>query len=211
MRSPRSRQPRKTCAPSASGGVERSYILHLPASRRSGKALPLILVFHGAGGQAREMARHTRLTEEATRRGYAVAYPVGLGRRWSDGRGSATGPGDVEFVRLLLDSLGRELPTDSARIYATGISNGAGMTYRLACDLPGRFAAIAPVAGAVPASMEERCAATAPGLRRSSSRATATGWCRTPAAMGSGRGCCSPRRARPRSSRRWTAARALRP
>jgi polyhydroxybutyrate depolymerase len=63
---------------------------------------------------------------------------------------------------VLLDSLRRELPADSRRIFATGISNGAGMSFRLACDLPGTFAAIAPVAGALPAELEDRCAGVAP-------------------------------------------------
>jgi polyhydroxybutyrate depolymerase len=81
---------------------------------------------------------------------------------WSDGRAARAGAEDVGFVRLLLDSLRRELPVDSARIFATGISNGAGMAFRLACDLSGTFAAIAPVAGALPAELESRCAAAAP-------------------------------------------------
>jgi polyhydroxybutyrate depolymerase len=51
---------------------------------------------------------------------------------------------------------------DRKRIYATGISNGAGLAYRLACDLPGIFAAIAPVAGAPATAIEERCEATRP-------------------------------------------------
>ena len=93
------------------------------------------------------MARHTGLTELPPARGYAVVYPDGVARRWNDGRGTDRGTDDVEFIRLLLDSLGRELPVDPQRIYATGISNGAGLAYRLACDLPGIFAAIAPVAG----------------------------------------------------------------
>jgi polyhydroxybutyrate depolymerase len=108
------------------------------------------------------MATHTGLTGPATARGYAVAYPDGIERRWNDGRGTSAGQDDVEFIRILLDSLGRELPVDPGRIYATGISNGAGLAYRLACDLPGTFAAIAPVAGAPAAALEERCAATLP-------------------------------------------------
>ena len=108
------------------------------------------------------MASHTGLTGPATARGYAVAYPDGIDRRWSDGRGTRAGDDDVEFVRVLLDSLGREIPVDPRRVYATGISNGAALAYRLACDLPGAFAAIAPVAGAPAAALEERCAATRP-------------------------------------------------
>jgi len=58
--------------------------------------------------------------------------------------------------------LGRELSVDPRRVYATGISNGAMFSYRLACDLPGVFAAIAPVAGAMPAALAAGCAHTAP-------------------------------------------------
>jgi polyhydroxybutyrate depolymerase len=144
------------------GGVERSYLLHLPSSRGAGQPVPLLLVFHGAGGQGPGMAAHTGLTGPATARGYAVVYPDGIERRWNDGRGTSAEHDDVGFVRILLDALGRELPVDPKRIYATGISNGAGLAYRLACDLPGIFAAIAPVAGAPAAALEERCAATRP-------------------------------------------------
>jgi polyhydroxybutyrate depolymerase len=144
------------------GGVKRSYLLHLPSSRVAGQSVPLLLVFHGAGGEGSGIESHTGLTGPATGRGYAVVYPDGIGRRWNDGRGTSAGQDDVEFVRVLLDSLSREVPVDPKRIYATGISNGAGLTYRLACELPSTFAAIAPVAGATAAALEERCGATGP-------------------------------------------------
>ena len=124
--------------------------------------MPLLFVFHGGGGTASNIAEHTHLSPAATPRGYAVVYPDGVNGHWSDGRAARAGADDVGFVRLLLDTLMRELPVDSRRIYATGISNGAGMAFRLACDLPGRFAAIAPVAGALPAELEHRCATAAP-------------------------------------------------
>ncbi|MGH7581195.1 MAG: extracellular catalytic domain type 1 short-chain-length polyhydroxyalkanoate depolymerase [Gemmatimonadales bacterium] len=143
------------------GGVERSYLLHRPSSLPAGRPLPLLLVFHGAGGQGAGMARHTGLAGLGVQRGYAVVHPDGLDRRWNDGRGNS-GAADVEFIRLLLDSLGRELPVDTRRVYAAGISNGAGFAYRLACDLPGVFSAVAAVAGAPAAALEERCAATRP-------------------------------------------------
>jgi polyhydroxybutyrate depolymerase len=143
-------------------GVRRSYLLHLPPFHRPGEPMPLLLVFHGGGGTASNIAEHTGLTPAATPRGYAVVYPDGLNGHWSDGRAARDGADDVGFVRLLLDSLRRELAVDSRRIFATGISNGAGMAFRLACDLPGTFAAIAPVAGALPAELENRCAAVAP-------------------------------------------------
>jgi polyhydroxybutyrate depolymerase len=124
--------------------------------------MPLLLVLHGAGGSAASMARHTGLAELGVGRGYAVVHPQGIDRRWNDGRNSTAAHDDVGFIRTLLDSLTRELPVDTTRIYAAGISNGAGMAYRLACDLPGRLAAVAAVAGAPAAGLEDRCGRTLP-------------------------------------------------
>ena len=143
-------------------GVERTYLLLVPSSYRPGTPAPLVLVFHGAGGRGRRMAPHTGFSRLAQREGFVAVYPDGLGRRWNDGRGTAAGQDDVGFVRALLDTLRRELSLDSNRVYATGISNGAMFSYRLACDLPGVLAAIAPVAGATPATLTAGCADTRP-------------------------------------------------
>ena len=89
-------------------------------------------------------------------------YPDALTGRWNDGRGFTAGPDDVRFVRVLLDTLGNELSIDPRRIYATGISNGAMFSYRLACDLSGVFAAVAPVAGGMPAELADTCGHTEP-------------------------------------------------
>jgi polyhydroxybutyrate depolymerase len=143
-------------------GERRSYLLFLPTARPPGRALPLLLVFHGGGVRARSMVGHTGFSRIAEREGFAVAYPEGIDRRWNDGRGYGASHDDVAFVRSLLDTLARRVTIDSTRVYATGISNGAMFAYRLACDLPGVLAAIAPVAGAVPASLAERCASARP-------------------------------------------------
>jgi polyhydroxybutyrate depolymerase len=143
-------------------GVERSYFLYLPAGHRGAGSLALVLVFHGASGRAQGFARHTGFSAVAEREGFVVAYPQGLDRRWNDGRGNGTPHDDVGFVRALLDTLERELSIDRRRVYATGISNGAMFAYRLACDLPGVFAAVAPVAGAMPANLATGCTHTEP-------------------------------------------------
>jgi polyhydroxybutyrate depolymerase len=64
---------------------------------------------------------------------------------------------ELYYFNSLLDDLGERVPIDTDRIYATGISNGAAMTYRLACDLSGRIAAIAPVAGATQTILTNEC------------------------------------------------------
>ena len=144
------------------GGVTRRYFLYLPSTWHRGRPVPLVLVFHGGGGRASGIAPHTGFSRLAEREGFVVAYPQGLNGRWNDGRGYAATHDDVGFVRALLDTLGRELVIDPRRIYATGISNGAMFSYRLACDLPGTFAAVAPVAGAMPADLAPACAHAQP-------------------------------------------------
>lgn len=138
-------------------GVERGYLVFLPPAYRPGYPIPLVLVFHGGGGRASGIAPHTGFSRLAEREGFVVVYPDGLGRRWNDGRGVAATHDDVGFVRALLDTLAHTLALDPRRIYATGISNGAIFTYRLACDLPGVFAAVAPVAGAMPVDLVPAC------------------------------------------------------
>lgn len=143
------------------GGSRRTYLLYLPSSYQPQRPVPLVMVFHAAGGRGGGIARHTGFSDLAERERFAVAYPEGIVGRWNDGRREG-GPDDVGFVRELLDSLRRELALDSTRIYAAGISNGAMFSHRLACDLPGVFAAIAPVAGPFPAALSRRCARATP-------------------------------------------------
>jgi polyhydroxybutyrate depolymerase len=143
-------------------GVERTYLVDVPPSYRPGTPAPLVMVFHGAGGSGRRLAPHTGFSRLAGREGFVTVYPDGLGRRWNDGRSALATQDDVGFVKALLDTLERELTLDSTRVYAAGISNGAMFSYRLACELPGVFAAIAPVAGATPANLAESCGRTAP-------------------------------------------------
>ena len=82
-------------------------------------------------------------------------YPNGTGSHsqfyWNGGSGPAAQAGvdDVAFIAALLDDLGRAYPVDARRVYATGMSNGAMMAYRLAAELSGRIAAVAPVSGTV--------------------------------------------------------------
>lgn len=142
-------------------GVRRSYLIVVPGSSGAERRTPLVLVLHAAGGDGRGIARHTGFTDLARREGFTVVYPDGIGGRWNDGRRPG-GRDDVGFVRALLETIGREFPVDSGRIYATGLSNGAMFAHRLACELPGVLAAIAPVGGAFPAALAGRCADASP-------------------------------------------------
>jgi polyhydroxybutyrate depolymerase len=141
------------------GGRARSYIVHVPAAAASGRALPVVLAFHGGGGEAAGFQAYAGLDAVADREGFLVVYPNGSGvfpRRlltWNAGEccGYAMNNkiDDVGFAISVLDDLAKRTPTDSARIYATGHSNGAMMSHRLAAERADRIAAIVPVAGSL--------------------------------------------------------------
>ncbi|HEX6644809.1 MAG TPA: PHB depolymerase family esterase [Gemmatimonadales bacterium] len=143
------------------GGAAREYVVHVPGGAGA-KADALVLVLHGGGGRPEAIAAHTGFTRLAERKGFVVAYPAALGGRWKDGRAGAEGTEDVSFLRALADTLGRRHGIPPSRRFAIGISNGAMMSYRLACDAPGTVAAIAVVAGSVHRSVLDRCELPAP-------------------------------------------------
>jgi polyhydroxybutyrate depolymerase len=86
----------------------------------------------------------SRFSALADREGFIAVYPEGVEARWRFmGRSDA----DVQFTMAIIDKLAARLPIDRRRIYATGISNGAQMAWRLACDRPVVFAAFGFVSG----------------------------------------------------------------
>ncbi len=137
------------------GGLMRLYSLHIPARYHNTQKHPLILNFHGHGSNSFEQESLTGFSPLADRQGIIVAYPQGvLGPDHHTGwdTGSARNPqvNDLLFVSNLLNHLQATLCVDPARIYATGFSNGGGMTNELACKMADRIAAFAPVSGAYP-------------------------------------------------------------
>ena len=150
------------------GGRERGYRLHLPPMVDRAKPRPLVLVFHGGGGDPDSAERLTRFSELADREGFIAAYPAGVAKNWNDGRENPYSGAfrdrvdDVAFVSALLDALAGELKLDPARIYATGISNGAIFVNYLAVGLSSRIAAIAPVAGSIAVPFDARFAPAQP-------------------------------------------------
>lgn len=111
----------------------------------------LVIMMHGGFGTAEQAERTYGWDELARREHVLVAYPNGLDRAWAVGGGCCgnsgrTGVNDVAFITAVVARIKELVPIDDTRVYATGMSNGAMMSYRLACDTK-LFAAIAPVAG----------------------------------------------------------------
>jgi polyhydroxybutyrate depolymerase len=136
------------------GGFERTFKVHIPPSYDTQTPTPLVLSYHGRGSNAFDHAVFSDFSAKADEVGFIVVYPQATGSptTWQDlpfeSEYSDTDVNEVLFASDFLDHLERELNIDPQRIFAVGMSNGGGMTHRLACDLADRFAAIAPVAGA---------------------------------------------------------------
>ncbi len=129
-------------------GLERTYHLHRPASLPPGVPVPLVVMLHGGFGSGTQAEGAYGWDAEADRDGFVVAYPDGMNHAWNVGGGCCGKPGtsgvdDVAFITSMVTTISHELPVDPARVYATGISNGGMMAYRLACNTS-VFAAIGP-------------------------------------------------------------------
>lgn len=136
--------------------LNRTYLLHIPASYNAANPTPLIIGLHGGGALSwYSFEQMSQLISKSNSSGFLLVYPEGfksLGVRTWNGGGCCGGAvlnniDDVGFISSLIDTLKSQYNIDTTRIYATGISNGAIMAYRLACELSHRIAAIAPVAG----------------------------------------------------------------
>lgn len=151
----------------------RHYLLHVPPAYTGRERVPLVLNFHGFGGNPTRQNDYSGLVPIADANGFILVSPEGLptmnGTPWWNNllRPRPEYQDDVAFVSALLDRLEADVCIDDTRIFSTGMSNGALMSSRLACSLASRIAAVAPVAGAyypplVTDNPSEPCADTRP-------------------------------------------------
>ena len=140
-------------------GRERDFIVHVPTTYRADRPVPLVLALHGGGGSMDVMARDRLygLVAQSESSGWIVVFPNGYSRlagklaTWNAGIccGAARDQSsdDVGFLRAVVANVQQRLSIDPRRIFATGMSNGGMMSYRLACEASDLFRAIASVAG----------------------------------------------------------------
>lgn len=137
-------------------GDKRWYLRSTPTAHDGITPLPLVVSFHGLSEGAEVHAAHSDLTPFAEENGFVVAFPNGTGNplRWNvlptDDDVTIDAGNDLDYVDAMLTELTDELCVDLSAIYATGLSNGAGMASLVACERNDVFAAVAPVAGLRP-------------------------------------------------------------
>jgi polyhydroxybutyrate depolymerase len=163
--------------PAVSGTAQKSSLIHdnlkrtfkvfTPSSINKSMRNPLVIALHGRGGNGESMILVTRkgFNKLAERDQFIVVYPDGIEQNWNDGRKDQEANDrahrenidDVGFISGLIDLMIRDYNSDPKRIYITGISNGAIMSYRLACELSTKITAIAPVDGNIPYALDPDC------------------------------------------------------
>lgn len=131
-----------------SGGRARTALVHVPRIA-AGRRMPVLIAMHGAGGNGASFEPYSGFSVLADEESFLAVYPDASGRHpfWTINDHDPNAADDVRFISDLLDRVEGAYCTDAARVYATGVSNGAGMAARLACQLSARLAAIAPIAG----------------------------------------------------------------
>jgi polyhydroxybutyrate depolymerase len=143
-----------TCTPLPAGtrrmgaiDGRKPVVLHIPAHGGAGE--PLVLALPGTDQTASDFARYTGYSQLADRRRFNVAYPTATGARpsWNISGTAAGKPDDVAYLRTVIGAALKATCADPRRVGVTGVSNGGGMSARMACDASDLISAAAPVAG----------------------------------------------------------------
>lgn len=143
--------------PFSFGGERRRFTVYLPATyhQQPQKQFPVVFNFHGGGMTMTEQMFYSRMNATAEKYQFIVVYPQGIKQDWNVGFDMSyqKGTDDVGFINALLDLMGKEYRIKKEAVFATGLSRGGFFCHRLAAELPGKFAAIAPVGGPLPDSV----------------------------------------------------------
>ncbi|MFQ5746207.1 MAG: alpha/beta hydrolase family esterase [Gemmatimonadota bacterium] len=142
-------------------GLSRDFIVHLPVGYDHVARKPVVLVFHGSGGNAQGMQTHSGLDAFGDAEGFGIVYANAV-RAWAEdcagcSAGDALGIDDLGFVRALVDTLTANWAIDPARVFATGFSQGAMFIQRLACEPGTPVAGIASVGATLRAATAAVC------------------------------------------------------
>ena len=139
------------------GELQRRYRVHIPTKHEAAKPTPVVIAFHGGGGNPESMIRLSGLSDKSDEAGFIVVYPFGTGRLENQlltfngggccGYAMENKIDDVAFTAALLDDLATVVKVDANRVFATGLSNGGIVSHYVASELSDRIAAIAPVGG----------------------------------------------------------------
>ena len=140
-------------------GLNREYIIYVPANYDGSINVPLFFSFHGGSGYASDHMQMTNINTISDTAGFIAVYPQGAldingaepgntpSTSWL--HKAPTTHNDVNFISSIIDTLSNEYTIDLDRIYACGYSEGGIFSYELACRLSNKIAAIGSVSGSM--------------------------------------------------------------
>ncbi|MBI3502770.1 MAG: T9SS type A sorting domain-containing protein [Bacteroidetes bacterium] len=142
--------------------ILRSYIVHLPTGYTSSIKYPMIINMHGYTSNASQQEVYSQMDAVADTGKFIVVYPDGVNKAWNAGFGTNPSVDDVGFLSMMIDTMKKNFSVDSTKVYSCGLSNGGFMSFRLACELENKIAAIAPVSGLMSDSTRIFCQSICP-------------------------------------------------
>ena len=152
-------------------GITREYILYVPEIYSDNVPVPLLINFHGGGGTATGQMYVADMRPIADTANFILVYPQGLeldnggSSHWNSMLVSDSNKSSVDdfgFIDALIGDLMLTYNIDSTRLYATGFSNGADMSFTLGCYLQNKIAAVAPVSGLMLNNPNSNCSLSIP-------------------------------------------------
>ena len=147
-------------------GLERNYILYVPAIYDGANAVPLVINLHGYGSNAAQQNFYGNFKNLADVDNFLVVLPDGTkdlsGTTYWNSFAVGGSVDDVAFISGLIDTLSQNYNIDPTKIFSTGMSNGGFMSYRLACELNNRISKIASVTGSMNTTLQGTCSPGAP-------------------------------------------------
>lgn len=146
------------------GGMQRTFIVHVPESYTGTTRVPLVLDFHplgGTGSQEQSSSGYQRIADDE---GFLIAFADGIDNAWNIGPCCTTSRDvdDLGFAMAMVESIAGDGCVDPKRIYSVGFSMGGGMSHYLACNAADVFAAVAPAAFDLLVPEEMPCAPSRP-------------------------------------------------
>lgn len=141
-------------------GQKRYYKLYVPKKFDQKKSYALVFALHGGGGDMNIQSNdeYYKQISVADKNDYVVIIPNGYSpfpsgklATWNAGNccGNARDLNidDISFFKAMIEKTKNQIQIDSKKIFTSGMSNGAMMSYRLACEMSDVFSGIASVAG----------------------------------------------------------------
>ncbi len=145
-------------------GIVRSVGIFDPRVESASDPRPVVVVLHGGLGDDDDAVSLSfgKLNRLAVEDDFLVVYPAGIGGHWNDGRNveryvaQRENVNDVGFLAKLVDELVEKRNVDPDAVFFVGVSDGAMMAHRFACERTAKLRAFVAVIGSMPYNVARR-------------------------------------------------------